>query len=243
MISPGIRTLLCSSMIVVAFGLNVIAQQPVAADAAKQAQEELAKKIRQELSFLKCVVELNPEQDQRLSKFDVSKIEDIRIQQRKVAPGVDFGGGQIRIVGRGAAPVVDPLKMRQIERAFEKETAAVLNAEQQGAYSSEKKLRDDFYKETAVRGILIILDKRLSLSKTQRDAIYSSLYEWGGITSFDMTPYESSNLYLPAIPDSVLVKHLNESQRAILSSTSRMDFGNRMQIEQNLQLDFDIQIR
>jgi len=237
----GVRATFYASLFILAFKLTANAQLPVAADAVKQSQEELAKKVRQEVNFLKRVVELTPEQENRLSKFDVTKIEDNRIQQRKAAPGVDFGNGRVRVMV--VPSTVDPLKVRQMERAFEKEVVAVLTPEQHATYTAEKKLRDDFYKETAVRGILIILDKRLSLSKDQRDAIYSSLYEWGGITSFDMTPFESSNLYLPPIPDSVLVNHLNDSQRAILSSTSRIDFGDRMRIEQNLQLDFNIQIR
>jgi hypothetical protein len=241
MISRRVRSVLCITLAVLAIALAIVldgqAQQPDVKDRAKLLQGELAKKVRQEMNFLKCVVPLTPEQEARLSKFDVTKIEDNRIQQRKVAPGVDFGAGQLRIVV--APATIDPLRLRQMERAFEKEVASVLTAEQNAVYASEKKIRDDFYKDAAVRGILIILDKRLCLSKMQREAIYASLHQWGGITSFDMTPYESSNGYLPAIPDAVLVDHLNENQKAILKSTARVDFGNRMQIEQNLQLDFD----
>ncbi len=234
MISLGVRSMVCASWIVLVIAANGRAQQPDVKDQARQVETELAKKVRQEMNFVKQVVRLTPEQEERLSKFDATKIEDNRIQQRKVAPGVDFNAGQIRL---RVAPAIDPLRLRQMERAFEKEIAAVLTAEQNALYVTEKKLRDDFYKDTAVRGILIILDKRLCLSKNQRDEILGSLLQWGGITAFDMTPYESSNMYLPAIPDSVLVDHLNESQKAILNSTSRIDFGNRMLIEQNLQLD------
>jgi hypothetical protein len=234
MISMSFRSVL-ASLIILAIESSGLAQQPDVKDRAIQLQGELAKKVRQELSFLKCVVPLSPDQEARLSKFDVTKIEDNRIQLRKVAPGVDFGAGQVRIVV--APATLDPLRLRQMERAFEKEVASVLTAEQNTTYTTEKKLRDDFYKETAIRGILIILDKRLCLSKHQREEIYKSLDQWGGITSFDMTPYESSDMYLPAIPDSVLVDHLDANQKAILNSTSRIDFGNRTQIEQQLQFD------
>jgi hypothetical protein len=230
--------ILCGSFVIGALDVGVNAQQPAAADPAKQTQEQLAKKIRQEMRFLRQVVDLSPEQDQRLSAFDVAKLDDIRIQQRKVAPGVDFLGGQVRIPS--APTAIDPLKMRQIERAFEKEVAAVLTPKQHVVYVKEKKLRDEFGIETAVRGVLIILDRKLGLSREQRAAIYSSLIQWGGITSFDITPYESNHQYLPPIPDSVLDEHLSESQRTVLKSTARIDFGDHMQFQTPFNGDIEL---
>ncbi len=221
------------SLIVVALERHATAQQPGAVDLAQQNLKQIKVEILNEIRFLKRVVELTPEQHKRLLDFNFAKLQDIRIMQRRIAPGVDFADGNVRILPQ--ANSIDPLKMRQIERVFEKELAAVLTPDQLATYAAEKKIRDDFYKDTAVRGILTILDMRLYLSKNQREELYESLHQWGGITSFDMTPYVSSSMYLPAIPDSVLVNHLNENQRAILATMSRIDFGNRMQIDQNLQ--------
>jgi len=227
-----------------AFALNLMADEPVLnlqiavneQPNLNVEEDQLKRMIRMELAFLRRAVQLTAEQDQQLSGFDFTKLETARIKQRKIAPGVDFnqiqveGGVAVRIVRANAGP--DPLRIRQIERAFEKEIDAVLTEVQKPVYASEKQSRDDFNHEISIRGMLMLLDKRLSLSKGQCQEIRAQLSKWDGIKSIDTAPYESAGNYLPAIPDSLLVEYLSDSQREILQSIPRIDFGQQGQMRQ-----------
>ncbi len=263
-----------------AFSPPAIADEPPVAIPIQQPQPtpeklEINRKIRMEMCFLRRAVKLTPEQDERLSAFDATKLQDARVRQRKVAPGIDFGQivvqadnglgvdqvqiqvnnglavGQVQIqVNNGLAvgqlqmavnrPATDPLRLRQIERAFEKEVDLVLTDEQKTVYANEKKLRDEFNTETAVRGLLIILDKRLSLSQEQISSLRPILMEWSGVTAIDIAPYATASNYLPLIPDSILTDHLNEHQKAILRSIPRIEFGNQIQFRQQFIGDIEI---
>ncbi len=253
-----------ATTVVNSLAMNILADEPVrtlrlnveaAADVQLQgeagavvppnAQEEaeVNRTLRVELAFLRRAVQLTAEQDQQLSGFDASQLESIRVKQRKVAPGVNFvevqaGGGavgQVRIaVANGAS---DPLRIRQIERAFAKEVDSVLTEDQKAAYAAEKKCRDAFYQETAILGMLLLLDKRLSLSNDQSQNIRTQLATWNEMKLIDITPYFSAVNFLPPIPDSLLVNHLNESQREILKHISKINISQQAQRQQQFNGD------
>ena len=224
---------LCPSCFVRLSGNAIVAEEPIKADETTLTVEEsvLDRSIKLEMAFLRQVVQLSPEQNKQLSSFDVSKLQSARIRQRKIAPGVDFAqvaeAGKLQVVIKNQA--IDPLRSRQIERAFQKDIEAILTEDQMEIYAAERKSRDDFYNETSVRGLLILLDKRLSLSKDQYESIRDALSKWSEISTFDATAFQKVGNYLPSVPDSLLLDLLNASQREILRAIPRIDLGNQFQ--------------
>ncbi len=201
-------------------------------------QKQLQREIHRELCFLRRAIILSDEQDQALSSFDITKLDELRLQQRKVAPGINFNAnaGQVRIV----VNAIDPLRIRQAQRAFEKEVDAILTEEQKRMYAEEKRLRDEFYVDTTALGCIILLSRHLSLDEQQRIAILQSLKEWPGISSLDLTQYHNAPQYLPNLPEHELSKHLNPDQKAVFSSLPRIDLHNQFGMRQQLMGDIEV---
>ncbi|MDZ4853156.1 MAG: hypothetical protein SGI77_28030 [Pirellulaceae bacterium] len=171
---------------------------------------------------MKQTVELTPEQERRLVIFDVTKFH----RQRKFLPGVELGPA----IPTATRSHFDALRLRQFERAFEKEIDAVLDDQQKKEYAFEKKRRLEFSKETSVRGILLLLDQHLTLSKQQCESIRESLSKWSDLDSLDFTPYFTATHCLPPIPDAMIVDHLNEKQRELLRSIPRQNLQKQQQL-------------
>jgi|GEM_PF-4326118 len=223
----NLRAAILSIVLLCAFGSQFIGDEPVDvadANAIAPSLEEIEynRKAQLELAFLKQTVELTPEQERRLVIFDVTKFH----RQRKFLPGVELGPA----IPTATRSHFDALRLRQFERAFEKEIDAVLDDQQKKEYAFEKKRRLEFSKETSVRGILLLLDQHLTLSKQQCESIRESLSKWSDLDSLDFTPYFTATHCLPPIPDAMIVDHLNEKQRELLRSIPRQNLQKQQQL-------------
>jgi hypothetical protein len=181
--------------------------------------QQLEKKIHVELAFLRRAVKLTAEQETKLASLDPKTLDEARNAIRNQKAGGIFRR-QIIING---AEVFDPLRMRSFERELTKQIDAILDEEQKRQYATEKKLREAFQHELAVNGLIILLDKKLSLSVEQKIAVRESLEDWTDSGNIDFDNYFMNNNYLPACPDELIVKHLNKTQAKIYENTPRLE--------------------
>jgi hypothetical protein len=208
------------------FSSNAHGQQINAAQIIIQADgnnlplnQQLEKKIHVELAFLRRAVKLTPEQDKKLTALDAKSIDEARNAARNQKAGGIFRR-QIIING---AEAVDPLRMRSFERELAKQIDATLDEEQRKQYAVEKNRRDEFQHELAISGLMILLDRKLSLSPDQKKALRESLADWSDSGSIEFDNYFNNNNYLPACPDDLILKHLSQTQAKIYSNIPRLD--------------------
>ena len=114
-------------------------------------------------------------------------------------------------------------RRKTLQRAFLKAMEEFLSPEQMLQYRAECKSRDDFQREANVDGIMLLLNERLALQKEQYDAIRGGLLKsYRGEHSIEW--YITNRNYLPPLPDSAIVKHLDEPQTQAYQKIPKVDF-------------------
>jgi hypothetical protein len=122
---------------------------------------------------------------------------------------------------------------RAVLRALDKELSAMLRPGQMDDYKAERISRSRFIKQASVDAILALLDDQLYLEPSQRDAIRKDLEK---STSIDFDPrfLMTNRRYLPMLPDSAILKHLDIEQKRIYRSLQKVSFGISQEPDQEV---------
>ncbi len=227
----------CSAILFV-FSCRLIAQQPavqvpppevvlqfngevVAPPDSNTYESQLESKLHVEAAFLRRAVKLSNDQESRLGAISIKSLELNRVNERKVAPGIEF---QPRITVNGVR-VIDPLQMRRWERSIDKALDALLTDEQRAVYKTEKEKRKTFEREVAIEGIMLLLNKKLGLTDSQSRTIRSKLADWSEVGNVVVEYYLMKD-YFPPVPAETVVPFLDEKQIKIFDSASRTQVFN-----------------
>jgi hypothetical protein len=196
-------------------------------------EDSLARYLHLELAFLRRAVPLTGEQEAALTELTLSKLEGAREQRLSSASTADVGS----TAGKPSL-AAGPLRQRQLERLLAKAIDQLLSDEQRVKYLRERQARQSFDRDVAIAGLLFLLNQKLSLSANQRQAIAEVFRGWPELLSLDLRPYQADSNYLPLFPDELIVAHLDEAQRRILSATPRI----RLEAEQQPLLSSDLRV-
>jgi hypothetical protein len=183
--------------------------------------------LRVELAFLRRVVQLDEQQEKLLAQFDRKWVA------KKVSVQRDLrGGGAFLQVGQDF-PQPHSVMQRAVLRALDKELATILQPQQNEAYQVERKVRSKFVSQASVDAILALLDDQLYLEPSQRDAIRKDLEKSTNI-DFDPRFLMTNRRYLPMLPDSAILKHLDIEQKRIYRSLQKVSFGISQEPDQEV---------
>jgi hypothetical protein len=213
---------------------------PVAAEEGKEEEDpqaaqgpealsiqRLEKVLRVELAFLRRVVQLDEQQEKLLAQFDRKWVA------KKVSVQRDLrGGGAFLQVGQDF-PQPHSVMQRAVLRALDKELATILQPQQNEADQVERKVRSKFVSQASVDAILALLDDQLYLEPSQRDAIRKDLEKSTNI-DFDPRFLMTNRRYLPMLPDSAILKHLDIEQKRIYRSLQKVSFGISQEPDQEV---------
>jgi len=189
--------------------------------------QRLEKVLRVELAFLRRVVQLDEQQEKLLAQFDRKWVA------KKVSVQRDLrGGGAFLQVGQDF-PQPHSVMQRAVLRALDKELATILQPQQNDAYQVERKVRSKFVSQASVDAILALLDDQLYLEPAQRDAIRKDLEKSTNI-DFDPRFLMTNRRYLPMLPDSAILKHLDIEQKRIYRSLQKVSFGISQEPDQEV---------
>lgn len=189
--------------------------------------QRLEKVLRVELAFLRRVVQLDEQQEKLLAQFDRKWVA------KKVSVQRDLrGGGAFLQVGQDF-PQPHSVMQRAVLRALDKELATILQPQQNEAYQVERKVRSKFVSQASVDAILALLDDQLYLEPSQRDAIRKDLEKSTNI-DFDPRFLMTNRRYLPMLPDSAILKHLDIEQKRIYRSLQKVSFGISQEPDQEV---------
>jgi hypothetical protein len=224
------KSIRLSLVITLTVGLPLLAQVLPAND-----RDLLQRKIQSELAFLRRAVSLSEEQEKRLNGLTLKDLESDRLDQRKVAPGVDFRLPQ----NRSTSSPVDALRLRRLERALEKQIDSLLSDDQKAKFAAEKASREIFRKEVALTGLVFLLSEKLALTSEQRVLIRESLSDWPELGKVEMEGFHPNKNYLPYLPDELILNRLDETQQKILKGTPRVQRERQLEdlVPESIQVE------
>jgi hypothetical protein len=170
---------------------------------------------------------LDEEQEKQLAQLDRKWVAKRVSVQRDLR-----GNGAFMQVGQDF-PQPHSVMQRAVLRALDKELSAMLRPGQMDDYQAERISRSRFIKQASVDAILALLDDQLYLEPSQRDAIRKDLEK---STSIDFDPrfLMTNRRYLPMLPDSAILKHLDIEQKRIYRSLQKVSFGISQEPDQEV---------
>jgi hypothetical protein len=179
----------------------------------EQALRQLGPLLQVELIFAKRTCKPTRDQMQNmrqdLGKFVKDEVNDFfdLMQGRVARTGGGFGV---------ARKLLDDRLAKFVETNLSKEQAA--------DYRAELQKRDANEREVSALNLVVFLDRELSLSPKQRDAIQRSLMEnWddGWSQTVEVGAMRGQN-YVPSIPDEVIESHLDATQIEVWESMTKI---------------------
>jgi|688.fasta_scaffold00080_59 hypothetical protein len=189
--------------------------------------QRLEKVLRVELAFLRRVVQLDEQQEKLLAQFDRKWVA------KKVSVQRDLRGGGAFLQAGQDFPQPHSVMQRAVLRALDKDLTTILKSPQEDQYLAERRMRSKFVSQASVDAILALLDDQLYLEPAQRDAIRKDLEK---STSIDFDPrfLMTNRRYLPMLPDSAILKHLDIEQKRIYRSLQKVSFGISQEPDQEV---------
>lgn len=183
----------------------------------EQALRQLGPLLQTELIFARRTCKATKDQTQRMRDDVRNYVKDevndfFDLMQGRVAWTV--GGFHV------ARKMLDDRLAKFVETNFSKEHAA--------RYREELEKRDANEREVAALNLLALLDRELSLSPKQRDAIKRSLIQnwddgWGQTIEVGATRGQN---FVPSIPDEVIETHLDASQIEVWENMTKIGNAN-----------------
>jgi hypothetical protein len=155
-----------------------------------------------EYHFARTVCELTKEQRKQIARGAEDIIK---------SAATSYVQWQFNPRGRRSGGPPEPSKL--IDDALGAAIKANVTPEQWSRYQEETEQRAAHRKEAAVWNLVAKLDKLLVLSPAQRGQLVETLSaQWDDSWCTSLQMFQNENGYLPPIPDSVIVAHLNERQ-------------------------------
>lgn len=179
-------------------------------------RKEMERLLNGQLLFLQHAVTLSEEQQTAVRKFNLEwAMANVKLRSAKSVNGLVVGDGMS--VSRRS-------RVTQLENVLEKELTAILDSEQLKTYLRERDARRQFQRDASVDGIMILLNDHLYLREDQYQSIRESLLKsYRG--DHLLENYLIGDRIIPPIPDSSVVKFLDDAQKAVYQSLHKMELG------------------
>lgn len=204
---------------------NAAQANRVAANPVEQYTQKIEQYLRRihanERKFLARVCTLTEDQQKQAENLEV----DWKAEVAKFGVGVNVRGVALSRVQ--AANASTPFQLRDRFRAsIWKRFSDLLTPDQQDAYKGEISARDDFRRRSEVACLMVILSKALALRPEQVQPLSNSLATWdgAGLVQLENYMHADSTPYLPNLPEALVLKHLDATQRVVFKGIKKIDF-------------------
>lgn len=109
-----------------------------------------------------------------------------------------------------------------VRNELDKAIAEHLTEDQLALYKQDARDRREFRRQAAATNLVSAIDKQLSLTEEQRDAVHASLLKsWQESWEVAVRGLLQSPQYLPQLPDKLIVPHLNANQKSVWKAAQR----------------------
>jgi hypothetical protein len=127
-----------------------------------------------------------------------------------------------------------------IREKLNKSMTTALSDGQLAKYQKIVAARDECRKEAAIRATVVLLDDILSLSAEQRDKISASIAsKWEASWESWNNAANYNGMYVPQMPDDLVVPHLDDEQKKVWQGLQKISFGGWFPQLQGFPVDDD----
>lgn len=197
--------------------LDLNADNPQMQQWVGQFTEQYRSLLGTELNFIRQMCDLTPEQRPKIKAAGEASV--IEAARRMAALQVR----QMRGIVRDNSQPNPRQIIRDALAVVLKET---LTPEQMAKYTEEATQRTALRKRAAILSVVARLDSTMCLTAEQRDKLIQSISSnWQDKWEQWLMMSAYGDQYFPAIPDALVVAHLNAEQKSVWSGLQKIDFG------------------
>lgn len=192
--------------------------------------------MKTECGLARRACELSPEQVVALEALNVKWIKEQVAKpekggQMKVMQGLGrfLGGGVIE----GPAPDHTQTHKRvckQIDEVIQK----TLSSAQYELFAAEREARDAFQREATASALVAVYDNHVFVKNNQREKLIADVAKWVKSKKLYWQFYFQNDAYIPAVPNSVLAKTLDDKQLQSLKGLNSYSYEmDEVQMQMN----------
>jgi hypothetical protein len=186
--------------------------------------EQRRRREQSEIDFVGRLFNLSAERRAELAKLSEPKPNvapanpEMEVQRLEKANRLRAALGQVVRVQNLDTEYLPQLRERIL---------ASLTPEQQATYKAETLAREMFTLRVNAESLAVFLSDQLDLSAEQRTALTGEFMQWSEIKDFSAASLFQNQYQIPALPEGLVVKHLNPDQAVMYNAMQRSRGGQR----------------